>query len=80
MVPSRMRAAGLYFGRNRDNIRILGDIVSPMPTEWYEKAKENTATRRSGGTTGVLKQLRLPERIARSTFEAVRGIRRRNCR
>jgi prevent-host-death family protein len=26
-----------WFGRNRDNIRILGDIVSPMPAEWFEK-------------------------------------------
>ena len=26
-----------FFGRNRDNIRILGDIVSPMPPEWYEE-------------------------------------------
>ena len=25
----------LPFGRNRDNIRILGDIVSPMPADWY---------------------------------------------
>ena len=23
------------FGRNRDNIRILGDIVSPIPAEWF---------------------------------------------
>ena len=28
------------FGRNRDNIRILGDIVSPMPTEWFETSDE----------------------------------------
>ena len=26
----------LSFGRNRDNIRILGDIVSPMPAVWYD--------------------------------------------
>jgi prevent-host-death family protein len=26
----------LLFGRNRDNIRILGDIVSPMPADWYD--------------------------------------------
>ena len=25
------------FGRNRDNIRILGDIVSPMPAEWFDE-------------------------------------------
>ena len=28
----------LAFGRNRDNIRILGDIVEPMPAEWFEDA------------------------------------------
>ena len=27
---------GLTFGRNRDKIRVLGDIVSPMPAEWFE--------------------------------------------
>ena len=26
----------LTFGRNRDNIRTLGDIVEPMPAEWFE--------------------------------------------
>ena len=25
------------FGRHRDKIRILGDIVSPMPAEWFEE-------------------------------------------
>ncbi len=25
------------FGRHRDKIRIIGDIVSPMPREWLEK-------------------------------------------
>lgn len=24
------------FGRNRENIWIVGDIVSPMPAEWFE--------------------------------------------
>ena len=24
------------FGRSRDAIRILGDVVSPMPAEWFE--------------------------------------------
>ena len=28
----------MAFGRNRDNIRILGDIVEPMPAEWFEDA------------------------------------------
>ncbi len=27
-----------WFGRNRDRIRILGDIVSPMPEEWYTQS------------------------------------------
>ena len=26
----------LGFGRNRENIEIRGDIVSPMPAEWFE--------------------------------------------
>ena len=32
----------MHFGRNRENIRILGDIVSPMPPEWFEKADSYT--------------------------------------
>ena len=36
LVPYRKRHQ-LVFGRNRDKIRILGDIVSPMPVEWYEE-------------------------------------------
>ncbi|MCY4370439.1 MAG: type II toxin-antitoxin system Phd/YefM family antitoxin [bacterium] len=36
LVPYRKRPQ-LVFGRNRDKIRILGDIVSPMPVEWYEE-------------------------------------------
>ena len=35
LVPYR-EAPGLRFGRNRDAIRIRGDIVSPMPPEWFE--------------------------------------------
>ena len=27
----------LPFGRHRDKIRILGDIVSPMPADWFER-------------------------------------------
>ena len=30
----------LVFGRNRDNIRITGDIVSPMPAEWLDTPEE----------------------------------------
>lgn len=28
------------FGRNRDDIRILGDIVGPMPREWWDDADD----------------------------------------
>ena len=35
LAPYREKPS-LAFGRNRDNIRILGDIVGPMPAEWYE--------------------------------------------
>ena len=40
LVPYR-EASGLWFGRNRDVIRIKGDIVSPMPAEWFEKADDS---------------------------------------
>ena len=36
LVPYR-RKPKLVYGRNRDNIRITGDIVSPMPAEWFDK-------------------------------------------
>jgi prevent-host-death family protein len=39
LVPYREEPK-LAFGRNRDNIRILGDIVSPMPAEWYEDSED----------------------------------------
>ena len=39
LVPYREEPK-LVFGRNRDNIRILGDIVSPMPAEWYEDSED----------------------------------------
>ena len=29
------------FGRYRDQIRILGDIVSPMPAEWFEDSGDS---------------------------------------
>lgn len=41
LAPYRKPSSGPWFGRNRDNIRILGDIVSPMPPEWYEKADDS---------------------------------------
>ena len=37
LAPYRQKPK-MPFGRNRENIRILGDIVSPMPAEWFEKA------------------------------------------
>lgn len=36
LAPYR-RTTKMLFGRNRENIQILGDIVSPMPSEWFEK-------------------------------------------
>ena len=39
LAPYR-RKPKMPFGRNRENIRILGDIVSPMPAEWFEKPDE----------------------------------------
>ena len=36
LVPYH-RKPRLTFGRNRGNIRILGDIVSPMPAAWFEE-------------------------------------------
>lgn len=33
-------ASGPSFGRNRDGIRILGDIVGPMPREWWDDADD----------------------------------------
>ncbi len=37
LAPYR-RKPKMLFGRNRENIRILGDIVSPMPAEWFEQS------------------------------------------
>ena len=31
----------MTFGRNRDKIRILGDVVEPMPAEWFEDADDS---------------------------------------
>ncbi len=39
VVPYQPKS-NMPFGRNRDNIQILGDIVSPMPAEWFEKSDE----------------------------------------
>ena len=37
--PSGFKAKKLKlpFGRHRDKIRMLGDIVSPMPADWFAK-------------------------------------------
>jgi len=55
LAPCREPSSGLFFGRNRDNIRILGDIVSPMPPEWYEKADDSDEelVREAARLTGV---------------------------
>lgn len=34
------RKPRLAFGRNGNHIRILGDIVSPMPAEWFTEEGE----------------------------------------
>ena len=40
LVPYREKPNTL-FGRNRDTIRILGDIVSPMPAKWFEDSGDS---------------------------------------
>ena len=37
LTPYREKSE-MAFGRNRDSIRILGDIVEPMPPEWFDEA------------------------------------------
>lgn len=39
LAPDRARPR-LPFGRSRDKIRIKGDIVSPMPAEWFEGSSD----------------------------------------
>lgn len=55
LAPLRKPAADLFFGRNRDDVRILGDIVSPMPPEWHEKAddSDDELVREAARLTGV---------------------------
>ena len=36
LAPYRAKPE-MVFGRNRKNIHIVGDIVSPMPAEWFDK-------------------------------------------
>ena len=33
---------GLYFGRMRGKIQVYGDIVSPMPAEWFAVPDDDT--------------------------------------
>ena len=40
LTPYRGKSE-MTFGRNRDNIRILGDIVEPMPAEWIDDADDS---------------------------------------
>ena len=37
LVPYRDKPR-MPFGRNRENIHITGDIVSPMPAEWFDES------------------------------------------
>ena len=39
LVPYREQSSS-FIGRDRDKIRILGDIVSPMPAEWFEDSED----------------------------------------
>ena len=39
LTPYRGKSQ-MTFGRNRDNIRIVGDVGEPMPAEWFEAAKD----------------------------------------
>ena len=40
LLPFREKTR-MAFGRNRDNIRVLGDIVEPMPAEWFEAVDDS---------------------------------------
>ena len=40
LLPYREKSK-MTFGRNRDNIRILSDIVEPMPAEWFDAADDS---------------------------------------
>ena len=39
LAPYRKKPK-MPFGRHRDKIRIHGDVVSPMPPEWFDKTGE----------------------------------------
>ena len=40
LLPYRKKMR-MAFGRNRDNIRILGDILEPMPADWFGAADDD---------------------------------------
>lgn len=42
LLPYREKRR-LAFGRNRDNIRVLGDIVAPMPADSFEAKDDSNA-------------------------------------
>ena len=39
LIPFRKKPKS-FFGADKDRIKILGDIVSPMPAEWFEDADD----------------------------------------
>ena len=39
LVPYRKKSK-LVYGRNRENIEIIGDVVSAMPPEWFDKPED----------------------------------------
>jgi len=39
LLPYRKKMR-MAFGRNRDNIRILGDMLEPMPADWFGAADD----------------------------------------
>lgn len=45
VVPYRDKPR-MTFGRNRESIHITGDIVSPMPAEWFEDSPGEGKRRR----------------------------------
>ena len=40
LAPYRERSK-TPFGRDRGRIKVLGDIVSPMPAEWFENSRDS---------------------------------------
>ena len=40
LTPHRERLKA-PFGRDRGRIKVLGDIVSPMPAEWFENSRNS---------------------------------------